>query len=1256
MKRGFCIAAVWATVAFATPSRFVVRSWGIEAGLPQSSVTGIAQDHRGFLWLSTFGGLMRFDGRHFERIDARTDDFDGLRFVSVACQGDALWAGTEDGRLFRFDALGTRPPVEVPLPTTGFHDPLWELHVTDDGLLVAAGRAGVLRVTRGEARQVDPRTARTVFVDGQGRLWSGATTEVRCVSGACPAPIHTPHVLASARADGAALELSGASATVRVEEDGTQVLLPHVRSRLHDPKTGVRWVALDDALAVEHDGVAETLELPRGVERPSIRVLFLDDRGVLWLGTDGNGLLAASDRGTRVVSAPGAGSNRSFTTVMAEPEGGALVAGYCQGLFRYLPAAQGGPKLERVEGIAPADCIATLARTGDGRVLFVGSSHIGRLEPGQPPRALLTLEEGLVTNTMRLEGATAWLGTNAGLLEVDLTTPAQVVRRWTVADGLSDDRVFSLARAATGELLVGTGRGLSRLVDGRIEPGWTEGSARPVAVRDILVEPDGALWLATYGGGLAFTTPGAPAPWNVRWLDRAAGFCGDELSTVLPDGQELWFNGNQGSFRVHKAALVAYRGGAAAPACERFETGEGNGGVQPAGAVLTDGTLAFPTVFGLALVDPAHTSPEDATPVYLSHARVDDTPLGTEGVTTVPVGRRALMVSLAVPHADPGFEPTLEHALIRGDDVLRRRDGLETHWDHLPPGDYVYEARRIGRDGSRGAPLVLRFRLEPSWLERPVVQLGLPALVLLAVLLAARGWTRTTRARAEALERQLAESARAEAARRERDAVQHALFQSSPAPLLLFSGHRITELNAAAERLLGVKQGDAPCFVGDTERLIFQAMLDATAKGTQQPPRELEGMRADGEPCVLRAEMVLLPRGDTHCVLVALTNLSAEREEAERRQQLLERTAVAQRLEGLGRLAAGVAHDFNNVLAALTMQVADLEATGNTAHLVPEMKDALQMGRDLTRRFLVFGRGDPELGALPLDQALEQSRPVLERLFPRGVTLALHTGAEGRSVSFSRPLLDQLLLNLVVNARDAVGPRGHVRLVSTPEASPTEGLLQVLPRPDGEVVELRVEDDGMGMDAQTQARAFEPFFTTKAAQGTGVGLTVVLGIARGARAGLAVRSSPGQGTTVVVQLRVVSQTPAPVTGPAQHSTAPVVLICDDLAPLRAAVGRSFRREGFEVLEASDGLEALALLETRRVSVVLTDLNMPRLDGVGLVEAIRQRGLQVPILMLTGFAADAWTRLPAKYHASIAVLEKPIEPQDLVAAARGVLQG
>ncbi len=374
-------------------------------------------------------------------------------------------------------------------------------------------------------------------------------------------------------------------------------------------------------------------------------------------------------------------------------------------------------------------------------------------------------------------------------------------------------------------------------------------------------------------------------------------------------------------------------------------------------------------------------------------------------------------------------------------------------------------------------------------------------------------------------------------------------------------------------------------------------------------------------------------------------------EETEVRGKLTARLVEAQKQEALGRLAGGVAHDFNNLLTVVTGE-AELLRRQRDHH--PDVYDgagailtAAHRASELTRQLLAVARRQPTAPRhVDLQATLTTNRRLLRPLFPESVTLDVSC-ADPIGVHIDPSLLDQIILNLAINARDAIVGAGHVKLQATRHeldepAAVTLGLRA------GKWVCLSVIDDGTGIPPEVLPRIFEPFFTTKAeGRGTGLGLSTVWGIANQSKG--TVRVSSVTGNTTFELWLPASDGPAEVAPlahpPATHALPPItILVVEDEPLVRRTVVLALERAGHRVLTAGDGEEGLALLrqEGHGVQLVLTDVVMPRLGGVELARALRATQ-SLPVLFMSGFH-ERQAELAGEH-----VLDKPFTAAQLLSA-------
>ncbi len=1266
-------------------TRYVVEGWTVRDGLPQSSVTALTQDDDGFIWVATFGGVARFDGERFVRADAPRADMDGHRFTSLAHVAGAIYAGTESGRLFRFEGAPARTVSEVEL---GLRDPLWDLLPDPDGTLwVAAGGAGLWAVRDDRAQKVEggPEVAFQLVHAADGALWVRGRDTLTCARGPCPAAPrlvgHTFHALA--RDPAGHLRAASDDGLLRVRAGRAEAVDARRYTAVQSGSGPDHlWLSTGDELharvgdRVERVVLAARRATGRSLDDtyPQLRVLFVDRDGDLWVGSDDAGLLHLRDRHLTQIGRHAGLVGDSVSLALPARDGSAWLSSYCNGLQRWT-AADG---VVRVPGLSPRACVSALAEGPDGTVWLDAGGALARVREGAVALVRPGFE-GTVT-AMVFDGPEAlWLGTRkAGVVRVETGT---VVARIGAAEGLLDDTVGALLREADGTLVAGTARGLSVIEGGRARPLLEGADHRAVHVRDLAAGPGGVLWVATYGDGLARVEPARPGqPRRATWMGEVDGFCADTLSRLVIVDDHLWINSNRGVFRLPLAALDERASGGTRPlSCQPLDTGEGNGGGQMAGGRLPDGRLIFPTVDGVALVDPVRVATPPPPPaVVITSASLGGTPLVLDGDTLLPPGHDGLAIELATPHFGGLGPPTFERVLIQ-DGVPRVEVGTARRVDYvgLGPGAYRFEVRRRDAEGRRGPPAQLEFRIAAAYHQTALFRVVLPLLSLALIAALIRAWILTLRTRNRALEAELAERRQAEAARAERDKVYRTVFEGSPGPLFVHAASgRLVDLNPAARELVGERPAATTsdhlepfAFVAEAQRPTYRALIDDVVADGQRRTAEVTMLDGTGRAHQVRVDGAPFELGGIRHVFVAAADVTAARDAENQRAELLEKNAASRRLEGLGRLAGGIAHDFNNVLAALMLQIDMLRGSSpyspGADEITDEMLGAIEKGRELTRRFLVFGRGAPEVKPTVLDDALLRSEPILRRLLRPGVQLEVNTEAPGVRVLVDPVHLDQVLMNLVLNAQDALPTTGTVRVgTRVPDGlDPDPAAVTVLPRPSAAVVELWVEDDGVGMDGETIGRAFEPFFTTKTqGRGTGMGLAIVHGAATKAGAGVSVRSAPGQGTAVALQFPVMPGTSLGIASPPRGLRPPVkpgaplllrpdgtprrALLCDDDRAVRHSLARLLVRRGLgEVVEAEDGARALELIRQGEFDLLITDFLMPGINGVELIRALRTLDIRVPIILISGFIGDATTTLDG-LPTDVIRLQKPIEPDVL----------
>jgi PAS domain S-box-containing protein len=373
------------------------------------------------------------------------------------------------------------------------------------------------------------------------------------------------------------------------------------------------------------------------------------------------------------------------------------------------------------------------------------------------------------------------------------------------------------------------------------------------------------------------------------------------------------------------------------------------------------------------------------------------------------------------------------------------------------------------------------------------------------------------------------------------------------------------------------------------------------------------------------------------------------------RAQLESQLRQAQKMEAVGQLAGGVAHDFNNILTSIKsyaqLLLADIPASDPRHRDVGEIARAADRAAELTRQLLAFSRRQMlQPRVLDLNRVIVDVERMLQPLMVGDVRLLTELEPGSAYVEADPGQIQQVLVNLVLNARDAM-PRGGT--VTIRVANLTAGSVpDALAAPPGDWVSLSVSDSGTGMDDATRGRVFEPFFTTKEqGQGTGLGLSTAYGIVKQSGGSIAVDSEPGFGSTFTVYLPRTDKAP-PISPKADNAGGDragdtTILVVDDDETVRSVIARVLTRRGYRVLEAQGGQDALAIASRDEpIALVVSDLTMPEMSGRELVERIRRQRPGVRVLLTSGFSAESFAGRGAA-ETALPFLEKPFTPDDIL---------
>lgn len=494
------------------------------------------------------------------------------------------------------------------------------------------------------------------------------------------------------------------------------------------------------------------------------------------------------------------------------------------------------------------------------------------------------------------------------------------------------------------------------------------------------------------------------------------------------------------------------------------------------------------------------------------------------------------------------------------------------------------------------------------------------------------------------------------------------LFERSADAILIIEGDSFVDCNEATVRMLGYR-GRAellqthpsqlsPEFQPDGRR-SFEKANEIMAEAFEQGSRRFEWThrRANGELFPVEVLLTAVSEGERQLLHVVWRDITE-------RKRLENELRHAQKMEAIGKLAGGIAHDFNNILVALIgyadLVALKLEDGSEAKRYVGEIQRAAERAAALTSQLLAFSRKQdlaPEV--IDLNVNLRSLDTMLQRLIGEDIQVVLELREEPLFLKVDPGQVEQVVLNIAANSRDAMPEGGTLTLRTDQVDAGAIGGAELLP---GEYVSLQITDTGVGMAPEVASRAFDPFFTTKdRGRGTGLGLASVYGIVKQSGGEVRIISEVGEGTSVEVFLPLTSERapveeprprkPAASSAPRERFEETVLLVEDDRA-VAGLVRNVLLREGYRVLEAQNGAEALQLVGNTglRLDLLLTDVVMPVMSGPELVARLAEKRPELPVLFVSGYTDDALAEHGFRIG-EVELLRKPFSPRLLTERVR-----
>ena len=1122
------------------------RRWTVDDGLPQNSVTCMIQARDGYIWLGTFGGLVRFDGHEFRSyVVATSEGLASNRIMSLLeDRAGRIWIGTDDGGVSRFDHGRFEKLSSDQLPK----GVIWSMVESGDGSIWIGGH-GLARYAEGRFESVAigegvPFRVNKLLVSESGRLWAATSIGLAWSDGQAFTLSGPDHAVPRG-AVWSLVEVAGDQLWIstvhglgryddgrfRARDDGSLVEGgPSWTLAMDEGPDGRIWVAGDTGIfwLDVFDRPVLTRAIPGIHDDTSVRSILVDREGSVWLGTDGRGLLRV--RPTRFQRyGPEHGLKGSILDLESDGQGGA----WCFRLRRCLEHVTADGKTTTTV----RDELMNEIAAGRAGALWIAEQNrvqrIGGAGPAELP---------IKGATAMLEGddGTLWAGTKDGVFAC---RDGKVERHELELGG---EAVVRLALAPDGALWFITERVVGRLKEGKAE--LLEKQLPSSRLRAVYVDGGGITWVSSYGGGL-LRIEGE----RVCQYTKADGLPDDHLGRIVEDRKgRLWINSNQGIFCVDGRELADFANGRIDRVVTRsLATPEGNG---RNGFLSPDGRLWFPTVEGIVVVDAAARFNEVPPKVSLEQILADEVEREPTELVEIEPGRGDLEISYAGLSFVRPAEVEFRYRLVGRDpewhDVGTRRRAFFTNLD---PGDYRFEVQARNEDGVWSeSPAILHLRLHPRFYQT--------------------AW------------------------------------------------------------FIALISGLGGCSILWMHRVRVS---------------RIESRRRDAET-KLSTERALL---------------AAEQEARRLEAQLRE----SHKMEAVGRLAGGICHDFNNILTALYGHTALLrEGLGNDVDpglesSLTQIETAGHRIGDLTNQLLTFSRRRVlKLAVLDPEVVIEELEPMLQRLVRANIDCRFELDAAGARVEMDRGQLEQVIVNLFVNAVQSMPTGGELSITCTQAFLGDADASRPPDAKAGNHVVLKVSDTGIGIEPETLDHIFEPFFTTRGESGgTGLGLANVHGIVTQAGGHLRVESTAGVGTVFEVFLPATANSErsavSPPSSPGEPSDRQTILVCDDDENIVRIIEAALRGGGYRVLTTSSAREILELAETLQdpVHLLITDVVMPKMNGRALAEEFTLHRPECAVLFISGYPADVTVDRDS-LDVKVDYLEKPFTPTTILRRVRKLL--
>ncbi len=1255
-----------------------MHSYTTTNGLPSSTINAIAQDSLGNMWFATRAGVSKYDGYEWHNYRS-VDGIAGADFIAIEidntnrpwalCRFNYLqvyyldhdsWKKLPDppiNKRHRYRVRGFvttefngKPVITIAVDQMGlyiWYDNFWH-HVNElDGLpslninAITADSYLVYLATDSGLAVIQA----TAILGGFGDSWD----------------LPTHKIVGLAMKD--------------VEPNA----IPNDAARL--------WLAGENWLGYSDKDCFHPLDLPAEKTWTSSLVVVDDRRGGVYLASDSLISHINGRDNTRTIFDQSSGLfEEKITEVFVDVEHNTWIA-HTGGLNK-MPGRRFA-NYRRQHGML-SDAVESAWQRSDGRLYFGHRKGFTVFENGQPTAHLLPKEIRDNRRYTKLEdfaedsAGHLWAAsTTLGLLKIDQQDRVELYLP------PPEDAIVISAVAVDQEdnIWVGTDAGLYRLQDKSYEKVLLPVS-RKVYVREIVTATDDRLLLATPEHGIFqlqdntisnYRQPSQSGANNVYaihqdgvgtiWAGTFAGLYfvdGDSLRffqdqyvqienhvyTILQDDRErFWYGTDSGLLRRDGVKVEAFgvRDGLIGPETSRS-----------AGLVDADNNVWIGTPNGLSCFRSRYDNSAVAPRPQLNLGRIE---VGQTSYTPsqdlfLETDQNKIKFNFKAASFIDERAVVYEFLLEGFDRQAAFTDQPTVEYTNLPSGKFHFQVRAANAAG-----------IWSAWQKTPSISIAAPfvetawfyiTLVLLATVFGYFGhYLKSKETYMRRLEKELHEQTHELRSSEEK---YRSLFEDSEDVVFIstFTGHFL-DINPAGIKLFGYPSRKAIMKADLTSEIFakpdeWQSLVAALKEHGNVRNIEVVMKHQSGEQIYALVSGTCL--FDSHQTLIGFRGIIRDITE---HRQLEQQFYLAQKMESIGLLAGGIAHDFNNILSSIlgyaSLMKETLPAESEEQTYIDTIEKSADRGAELTSQLLGFARGGKyDLCPVDLHEIIDDTLGMIARTFDKNIGIERRLANEPAIVEGDETQLQQVLLNLCVNARDAM-PNGGRLLVHTEHIDDTSRLPNPLAKTGRSFIRLAIQDTGSGMNKATQERIFEPFFTTKQVdRGTGLGLSMAYGVIKNHSGWIQVESQPGRGTTFEVFLPTTEKQ-VPIKAISQESETSgteTILVVDDEKIIRQMLQESLNRAGYSVIPAEDGETALAIMTDQhdKIDLIILDMIMPRMNGVKTLSELEKITAKSKVLIATGYSKPVEVeQLTGKISG---ILQKPFKVHTLLTKVRTIL--